>query len=188
MKKKLFAFIAIVALVAAPTFANSLTDKLGDMKTDAAIKVSETNEKVFNNTTHPTWAAGLALGTNSGAQVNYRVNPRLTVEGVVGFGILKKNLLVEAYGLYNVHSFQINEEMLDVNAGAGASLGLKFDSSTTINMGVYGVGELSYSFDDNLPLDLALRVGIGANFDFTGDGIKTSLGVPAAITCTYRFI
>lgn len=188
MKKQLLALFAIVAFVAAPTFANSLSDKISDLKTDASITVSETNEKVFNNTSHPTWAAGLVLGTNSGAQVNYRASQQLTIEGVLGFGILSKNLLIEAYGMYNVYSFEINDETFDVNAGIGANLGLKFADSTDISAAFLGAGEVVYSFSDDLPLDLALRVAMGINLDFSGTEIGTSFTAPAGITCTYRFI
>jgi hypothetical protein len=188
MKKKLLALLAIVAFVAAPTFANTASDKFSDLKTDASIKVSETNEKIFSNTSHPTWAAGLVLGTNSGVQINYRANPQLTIEGVVGFGILNKNLMLEAYGMYNVSRFEISEATFDFNAGVGANLGLSFDATTVISTSFVGAGEIVYSFDDNLPLDLALRVGMGVNLVFVSGGVTTSLTVPAGITCTYRFI
>lgn len=183
MKKKLLALFAIVAFVVAPTFANTFTDKVSDMKTDASIKVSETTEKVFNNTTHPTWAAGLVIGTNLSVQVNYRVNPQLTVEGVLGFGISNKNLLLEAYGMYNVYSFEINDEVFNVNAGPGVALGL-FSGSY---ISVLGAGEVAYSFDDELPLDLALRLAMGVNLDF-GNSLKPSFVGLGSIACTYRFI
>jgi hypothetical protein len=183
MKKKLLALFAIVAFVAAPTFANTLTDKVSDMKTDASTTMSETNEKIFNNTTHPTWAAGLVLGTNLSIQVNYRVNPQLTVEGVVGLGFLNSNLLLEAYGMYNVYNFKINDETFRVNAGPGVTLGL----FSGYSMSVLGAGEVAYSFDDDLPLDLALRLAMGVNLDFA-NSLKPSFVGSGSIACTYRFI
>lgn len=184
MKKKLLALFAIVAFVAAPTFANSLTDKVGEMKTDASIKASETAEKMFNNTTHPTWSAGLALSTGaSGLAVNYRLDPQITIKGALGYGIGNKSFDVEAYGMYKIAEFIVADETFDVNAGAGVSLGV----GSNFALGVLGAGEVSYSFDDDLPIDLAFRMALGVQLNFNS-GDKAELADSVALIGTYRFI
>lgn len=184
MKKKLLALFAIVAFVAAPTFANALTDKVSEMKTDASIKASETAEKMFNNTTHPTWSAGLALSTGaSGLAVNYRLDPQITIKGALGYGIGAKTINVEAYGMYKVAEFVVADETFDVNAGAGVSLAF----NDYLSLGVLAAGEVSYSFDDDLPIDLAFRMALGAQLDFNS-GVTADLADSVALICTYRFI
>jgi hypothetical protein len=184
MKKKLLALFAIVAFVAAPTFANTLTEKVSDMKTDASIKVSETNEKIFNNTTHPTWSAGLALSTGaSGLAVNYRLDPQITIKGVLGFDLTASSFNAEAFGMYKVGEFEIGEETFDINAGLGASLGL----NSYLSLGVLGAGEVSYSFDDDLPIDVAFRMALGVQLDFNS-GVSAGLADSVALIGTYRFI
>ena len=187
MKKRFLALLAIAALVAAPTFAG-LNDSVDSLKKSVSIKTEETKEKMFDNTTHPTWAAGLSLGTNSGVQVNYRANDQLTLETVVGFGLFNQRVQLEEYAMYNATSFEINEAKFMVNAGLGANLGFEISSSTDVSTAVMAVGEICYSFNDDLPLDLALRAGAGVNLDFTGSEIDPSLTIPVAITCVYRFI
>jgi hypothetical protein len=181
MKKKLLALFAIVAFVAAPTFANTLTEKVSDMKTDASIKVSETNEKIFNNTTHPTWTAGLALGLNTGLAATYRVNPQLTAEGVLGYSFVGEGFSfeLEAYGMYKVTEFEINDETFDVKAGAGAVIGW----NDAVKLAVLGAGEVSYSFDDDLPIDLAFRMAIGPQLL-----PEINFASEVALIATYRFI
>jgi hypothetical protein len=190
MKKKLLALLAIIAFVAAPTFANTAPDKFSDLKTDASHKVS-------NNTTHPTWAAGLVLGTNIGVQLNYQATPNLTIEGAAGFGFIDQNLMIEIYGMYKVYSFEINDTTLDFKAGLGYNIGFSFDvpmtfisfsSTDSIPSSFVGAGEIVYSFDDNLPLDLSLRVAMGVKLDVFAHNVDYSFTVPATIACTYRFI
>jgi len=187
MRKRLLALLAIAAFVVAPTFA-SLSDTVDSAKKSVSIKTKETKEKLFDNTTHPTWAAGLSLGTNSGVQVNYRLDDKITLETVVGFGLFNKKVQLEEYAMYNATSFEVSELKFDVSAGLGANLGFTISSSTDISAAVVAVGEICYSFDDDLPLDLALRAGAGVNLDFTGSSVDPSLTVPVAITCVYRFI
>ena len=59
MRKRLLALLAIAAFVVAPTFA-SLSDTVDSAKKSVSIKTEETKEKLFDNTTHPTWSAGTA--------------------------------------------------------------------------------------------------------------------------------
>ncbi|MGH4038017.1 MAG: hypothetical protein ACRQFF_09265 [Sphaerochaeta sp.] len=186
MRKRLLALLAITAFVVAPTFA-SLSDTVDSAKKSVSIKTEETKEKLFDNTTHPTWAAGLSLGTNSGVQVDYRYSDMMTIKGVLGFGILDKNLMLEGYAMYNVADFEISEQKFKINAGPGINLGVTFADPATVSTAVLGAGEVTYSFDDDLPLDLALRVGVGYKFVLT-EFSASDITVPAAITCTYRFI
>ncbi|MBK5201620.1 MAG: hypothetical protein JJE21_08870 [Spirochaetaceae bacterium] len=163
MKKRFLALFAIAALIVAPSFGS-----------------------ILDNTTHSEWSAGISLGTNSGAQVNYRVNDQLTTETILGFGALNTNLNVEYYGMYKVNEFRINDAMFNVNTGLGVSFGTNF--SDTVSIAPLAAGEITYSFDDEFPLDIGLRAGIGPEFKFINNILIFGPSWNAGLYGLWRFI
>ncbi len=180
MKKRFLALVAIAALVVAPTFANVLDD--------AKMSLDNATSKMMSNTTHPMWSAGLNIGTTPGVQVNYKASTDLTMETVVGFGLLNQELSVEYYGMYNVTDFEVNDAMFNVNAGLGVSLGATFGDNSEFNVAPLAAGEIVYSFDDDFPIDLGLRIGAGPSFKITDNDVEYNFGFSAGLFGLWRFI
>lgn len=169
MKKRLLALFAVVALAVLPTFA--------------ALSVP-----ALKTTTKPTWSVGVALGTTSGVTAKYRMNKDLTFAGTIGFAALNGSLTGEGYGMYKVTDFNIDKAKFDVNVGAGAAVDVEFGNAAPFSVSALGVAELSYSFNDQAPWDVALRVAPGIMLNFTGSGVTPKFTIPASLIGMYRFL
>lgn len=163
MKKRFFAFVALATLIVAPTFAGML-----------------------DNTTHKDWSAGLSLGTNSGVQVDYKLNKDLTLETVVGFGVINTNLNVDLFGMYKVSDFEVNDLKFDVNAGIGVSVGTNF--SSTFYVSPLAGAEIVYSFDDDFPMDIGIRAGVGPQFKIASSSTTMGIAWNAGLFGLWRFM
>ncbi|MGD1821237.1 MAG: hypothetical protein ACPKM0_00550 [Pleomorphochaeta sp.] len=158
MKKRILTIVALMVLVVAPTFAKS-----SDM------------------------SAGLALGTINGVGFKYNVDRDLTVGGTLGFDIIgDKTLNAEGFAVYNVSEFSIEKEDFDVNAGGGLSFNIPL-SGGAFSISALAMGEVSYSFEGDLPIDVLFRVEPGLALAFTGSSVDPSFVIQASLQGLYRF-
>ena len=155
MKKKLLTVVAMIALVMIPTFAKS-----SDM------------------------SVGLAVGTINGVGFKYKVDKDITAGGTVGFDIISGNINAEAFGLYKVSEFSIEKEDFDVNVGVGASANIPL-SGNSFSLSALGMGEVSYSFEGDLPIDLLLRLEPGVGFTF-GNSVVADFVMQASLQALWR--
>lgn len=157
MKKKLLTVVALMALVMIPTFAKS-----SDM------------------------SAGLAVGTINGVGFKYKVDKDITAGGTVGFDVLSGNINIEAFGLYQVSEFSIEKEDFDVNAGLGAAANVPL-SGGDFSLSVLGMGEVSYSFEGDLPIDLLLRLEPGLGLAFANSTVTPGFVFQGSLQALWRF-
>lgn len=157
MKKRMLTIVALMVLVIAPTFAKS-----SDM------------------------SAGLALGTITGVGFKYNIDRDLTVGGTLGFDLIGGTLNAEGFGVYKVSEFSIEKEDFDVNAGGGLFLNVPL-SGGSFGVSVLGMGEVAYSLDGDIPLDLLLRIEPGLGIAFTGSSVDPSFVIQGSVQALYRF-
>ncbi len=157
MKKKILLLVALMGLVLVPTFAKS-----SDM------------------------SAGLALGTINGVGFKYNLDKDLTLGGTVGFDLINSGTLcVEAFGLKNVSDFKIEKETFDVNAGLGGATNIPL-SGGSFSLSVLPMGEVSYSFKGDYPIDVLLRLEPGIKLTFAS-GVAASFDMHASLQGLWRF-
>ncbi|MCY1151568.1 MAG: hypothetical protein PQJ45_05525 [Sphaerochaetaceae bacterium] len=157
MKKKLLTVVALMALVMIPTFAKS-----SDM------------------------SAGLAVGTINGVGFKYKVDKDITAGGTVGFDVFSGTINVEGFGLYKVAEVDVQKEVIDINVGLGGAARIPLSSSDVFGLSVLGMGEASYSFDGDLPIDLLLRLEPGVGMTFSG-GFNAAFVMQASLQALWRF-
>ena len=157
MKKKLLTVVALMALVMLPTFAKS-----SDM------------------------SAGLAVGTINGVGFKYNVNKDITAGGTVGWDLLEGTINVEGFGLYKVAEVDMQKDVIDINAGLGGAAKIPLSNTDMFGLSVLAMGEASYSFDGDFPIDLLLRLEPGLGMTFEG-GFKPTFVMQASLQALWRF-
>jgi hypothetical protein len=113
-------------------------------------------------TAKSTFAAGVNLGTNMGAGLQFQVDD-FDIVANVGYNLLSSGYLsVDAAASYTATSFDVGSARIDVTAGLGAAAGFAFTTGTKPSVAAIAPIGLKYSLDNNdVPLDFYLRVSPG---------------------------
>lgn len=156
MKKRLLTVVAMIALVMIPTFAKS-----SDM------------------------SVGLAVGTINGVGFKYDIDKDITAGGTVGWDLLSGTLNAEGFGLYKVAEVDFDKEVIDINVGLGGAARIPLSSSDIFGLSILAMGEASYSFDGDYPIDLLLRLEPGIGMTFSG-GFNADFAMQASLQALWR--
>lgn len=157
MKKRLLTVVVLVVLAMAPTFAKS-----SDM------------------------SVGVGLGTMNGVSFKYNLDRKNTLGGTVGINVLNlESLSVEVFYLYQATEFKIEKAVFDVNAGVGGALGIPLKGNA-LTVAPLVMGEVSYSFKGDLPIDLLLRLGVGPELEISNGNVALDIDVRGSLQALWR--
>ena len=164
MKKKILVVCLLIALVLVPATA-------------ASYKGATKNN---------TLGLGLNVGTNSGLGLKAGIG-KSDIIADLGFGALNFDFSIDAAYMYEVASIKLNNHnSIPVTVGGGANVGIDFKSFDSVNVGVFGMAGLEYTFKD-VPINLYGRLGLGLNLGVEGDQVDAGFGWMLHIGALYMF-
>lgn len=157
MKKRLLTVVVLVVLAMAPTFAKS-----SDM------------------------SVGVGLGTMNGVSFKYNLDRKNTLGGTLGVNLFNlQSIDVEVFYLYKATEVKIDKLVFDINAGAGGAVGIPIKGND-LTVSPLVMGEASYSFKGDLPIDLLLRIGVGPKLIINSAGLDFGLAYQASVQGLWR--